>query len=546
MDTLLLDVADHIESGGTQFPTPLDVARHVFPATVQTPALELIDQALMAAFDGTGPRRMVISMPPQEGKSERCSRYFPIWALRQNPDLRVAIVSYSDDLARRWGRQVRNDLRDHPDIGLRVRGDTSAANEWKLAHYNGSMITAGIESGLTGRPVDLLIIDDPLKGRKEADSPVYRKMCIDWWHSVASTRLPASSTAVVILVMTRWHEEDLAGFVLGPDNENREQWGYLNIPAQAVHDDARGVDCKCGGGDRPCAGRDPLDRAPGEYMLSARGRTRDDWEARRKDAGPYDFEALYQGNPTPLEGGVFKRKWWRSYTTPRAMKRADGSWHAIGADQVIQSWDMNFKDTDGSDYVVGQVWARRGPRAWLLAEYRDRVDFPGACAMVRQASAEWPETLFKLVEDKANGPAVISTLRNELGGFLPYSPLDSKLARAYSVSGFVEAGDIEIPAPAVAPWIGAWLKEISSFPNATHDDRVDAMTQALIRLLIIGSDAWSYMSALQAEQQRAGADHPAAVRALPWSTPDDADGRPALAAVPLEEGEAVRPPWLQL
>lgn len=540
MDTLLLDFADDLDSKIVRFAVPGDVATHIEPRTVHTPALGVIDQALVDAYRGNGPRRVIISMPPQEGKSQRCSRFFPTWLLQQDPDLRIAIVSYADSLARRWGRAVRNDLRDYPGLGLRVRADTAAANEWQLQGYEGGMITAGIESGLTGRPVDVLIIDDPLKGRQEADSETYRQMNIDWWRSVGSTRL--SEDALVILVMTRWHEEDLAGWLTSAENEGRDDWRVINIPAQAEHDDARGVECKCAGDS--CAGSDPLDRAPGEYMVSARGRTHEGWERRKRDAGPRDWIALFQGRPAPLDGAVLKRSWWQWYDVPRAIERNDGTWHAIGADQVLQSWDMAFKDTDASDYVVGTVWARRGPQMWLLDIFRERVDFAGSCDAVEAMTAKWPQARVKLIEDKANGPAVISQLRKRVGGMIAYSPTDSKLARAYSCQPFLEAGDISLPRASILPAAAGFVAECAAFPNGAHDDQVDSFTQAVIRMLIIGAGVDDFMADLIGQQ--GGHVEETAQRAAQWHHGgDDATERPAVAPAQMARGTPVRPPWLK-
>jgi len=465
------------------YPTPGTLAAHCEPRTVQTPALDLLDEALVDAADGTAPRLMWF-MPPQEGKSQRVSRWFPLWLLLRNPELRIAICSYSDALARRWGRAVRNDILAHPSLGLTVRRDTSAANEWQLDGHDGGVITAGLESGLTGRPVDVLIIDDPVKGQAEADSETYREAAKEWWRGTASSRL--AENAIVVLIMTRWHEDDLAGWLQTEDADSG-RWRIVNIPAQADHKPDRGE-------------QDPLGRDVGEYLTSARGRTVEGWLARRKDAGSRAWNALYQGRPAPQEGGILKRGWWQYYTRPRAVRRQDGTWHAIGADQVIQSWDMAFKDTTGSDFVVGQVWARRGPKAWLLDQVHDRLDFPATCDAVRQLTAKWPQAKLKLVEDKANGPAVVAQLRQTIGGFVTWDPKDSKEARAHAVSPFIEGGDVELPDASMAPWVAGFVDEAASFPNGTHDDQVDACTQALHRLLLDTGAGGRFMQQLQAER----------------------------------------------
>ncbi len=475
--------ADQLEAGPhADFPTPGDLATYLDARTVQTPALDLLDQHLLGVADSRIDR-LIWTMPPQEGKSQRISRFFPLWLLLRNPDLRIAIVSYEADIARRWGRAIRNEIVAHPELGLAVRHDTSAAHEWQLDGHLGGVITSGIGGALTGRPVDVLIIDDPVKGRKEADSETYREACWSWWTESGSTRLAPG--APVILLMTRWHEDDLAGRLLA--SESADEWTHVNIPALADHDPAKGE-------------TDPLGREPGEWLRSARRRTRAMWERIRRQVGSRAFAALYQGRPAPAEGGILKRAWWRFYGAPRAVQRSDGTWHAVGAAEVILSVDCAFKDTKSSDWVVIQVWARRGSRAWLLHQVRDRLDMPATAEAIRQVSAAWPQAKRKLIEEKANGAAVIQSLRGQIGGLIPINPTDSKESRANAVAPFIEAGDVELPDPSFAPWVAGFVDECASFPNGSHDDQVDGMTQALQRLMM-GSSAAAFMDDLMADPE---------------------------------------------
>jgi len=447
-------------SAHQRWDTPGALAKHMDPNTVQTAALDLLDENLVDVAEGRC-RRLMWSMPPQEGKSERTSRRFPLWLLLQNPDLRIAIVSYEMGVARRWGRAIRNDIAEHPELGLKVRDDTAAAHEWQLDGYRGGVYSVGIGGALTGRPVDVLLIDDPLKGRKEADSPTYRQACKDFYTDTARTRL--GPAAMQIIIQTRWHEDDLSGWLLA--GESGHEWRYINVPAQSEDD------------------QDPLGRAPGEYLVSARGRTSTDWEATKRDVGSRTWAALYQGAPAPAEGTLFKRQHWRWYNAPKWERRPDGTMYVHGADEIIQSWDMAFKDTKASDFVVGQVWARYGAEVYLLDQVRERLDFPATADAVRALSAKWPQAHAKLVEDKANGPAIIAQLRATVQGLIAITPKDSKYARASSVAPFQEAGNVYLPDPALAPWIGDYVIEHTSFPNAAHDDQVDTTSQALNRLL---------------------------------------------------------------
>lgn len=434
----------------------------------QTPALRLLDQELVDVAEGRVERLMWF-MPPQEGKSQRVSRWFPLWMLLRNPDLRIAICSYELGTARRWGRLVRNEIKAHPELGLSVKSDTSAAHEWELEGHIGGIYCAGVGGALTGRPVDLMIIDDPVKGRAEADSEAYREEAKEWWQETASARLGEHTP--VIVVMTRWHEDDLAGWLL---TEHPDEWRVVNIPALADHDPNNGE-------------VDPLGREPGEWLESARGRTTEGWERRRKNFGERGFTALCQGRPSPAEGGLLKRHWWRYDSVPVAYAKADGTMHAHGMDVVLQSWDMTFKDTNGSDYVVGQVWGRRGAEVHLLDQVRERMDFPATCRAVQALSARWPQALLKLIEDKANGPAVIAQLRQKVPGMVPITPKESKVARVAAISPVVEAGNVYLPDPQQVPWVAGFIEEAAGFPTAAHDDQVDACSQALARLLLDNS-----------------------------------------------------------
>ncbi|NUS58907.1 MAG: phage terminase large subunit, partial [Streptomycetaceae bacterium] len=404
---------------------------------------------------------------PQEGKSTRVAKDVPTWVLKHRPNTRIVTASYGQGLANRNGRAIRNTILTHPELGLRIAPDNGSASEWQIDGREGGVVSAGIGAGLTGRPADLMVIDDPIKDRKEADSVTYRDSVWDWWTDVASTRLAPGAPVVVIL--TRWHEDDLAGRLLAA--EDGHLWRVINIPAQADHDPTKGE-------------TDALDRVPGEYMESARGRTVAQWEAIKIRVGSRTWNALYQGRPSPPEGGMFPRDRWQQYDVPQWIEHDDGRRTVLGFDDLLISWDLTFKDTDGTDYVVGQVWGRRGADAYLLDQVRARMDFPETCRRVRALAAKWPQAVLKIVEDKANGPAVIAQLRRTVPGIVPEEPQGSKTARAAAVSPLVEARNVWLPSPELAPWVDGFIDEAAGFPNGAHDDQVDAMSQGLNRLVL--------------------------------------------------------------
>jgi predicted phage terminase large subunit-like protein len=323
-----------------------------------------------------------------------------------------------------------------------------------------------VRGGLTGRAVDLLIIDDPYRDGEQADSVAWRETVQGWWSEVALPRLGPG--VAVVIIQTRWRQDDLSGWL---QKEHPAEWRIINIPAEADHDPAKGE-------------VDPLGREPGDFMISARGRSVEEWEKKKREVGSRTWTALFQGRPTPGEGLAFHRDWWNEYDVPQWVERDDGSRLGLGFDEIVQSWDMAFKDLSDSDYVVGQVWGRRGIQAWLLDQVRGRYSFTDTCMKLRELSARWPQATAKYVEDKANGTAVMNALRLTVPGMIPVEPDGSKLARALAVSPFVEGKNVWLPAPELHPWVGELIEEAADFPLGSHDDQVDALSQALNRLLL--------------------------------------------------------------
>lgn len=494
----LLRQAREVKLPPLSYPAPGDLAAVLDPHTVQTSALDLIDRELVRAYD-TPNARLIISMPPQEGKSQRATKTGALWALIRNPEHRIGVVSYSSELATSFGREIRGWIQNNQgqdgtlDLRLRLAKDNNAAARWRLEGHRGGLITAGVGSGLTGQALDALIIDDPFADREQAASPTYRQKVWDWWTDVGATRLAPG--APVILIMTRWHEDDLAGRMLAAEDGN--QWRVINVPAQADH--------------RPELGQtDPLGREPGEWLTSARGRTVEEWEAIRVRSGTRTFTALYQGHPTPDAGDILVRQWWRRYDTPLWSTSDGGQTYRIVGDhdEMFTSWDMAFKDTKSSDFVVGQVWLRRDADVFLLDQVRARLSFTASVAAVQAIVRKWPQVRTHIVEDKANGTAVLSTLRSKVPGMVAVNPTDSKLGRASAVAPFLEAGNVHLPSDEIALFVGpdnspeTLIGEASAFPNAAHDDQVDALTQALHRFFIAGAGASSWIESIR--KQTAG------------------------------------------
>lgn len=424
----------------------------------QRPHLDLIDQALIDLRDGNHDRIMIF-MPPQVGKSRRTAEWGPAWLLHHQPDWRIGVASYAAELARKRGRYVRNLLRTHPELGLQVAQDSSAMDRWDLAQHAGGMRTVGVGGGLTGEPLHVAIIDDPIADRAAAQSQTIRDGIYDWYRDVLELRL--QDVGGVVLMMTRWHEDDLAGRLL---REEGDRWHTLVVPALAEENDILG-------------------RAPGEPIPHPRQTPEQYLERalRTKERNPRTFTSLLQQRPAPDEGDLLLRAWWRYWTGQRWLEDEKGARYVTEGATLFTSWDMAFKDTKSSDYVVGQVWEHRGPDVYLLDQVRARMSFTGTLDAFRQLRARWPQITAHVVEDKANGTAVLDSLRKEVPGLVPVSPHESKAARAAAVSPFIEAGNVYLPDPGEAPWALGLVEEAASFPNGTHDDQVDALTQALAR-----------------------------------------------------------------
>lgn len=476
--------------------SPLDLAEALNPfATIRTPALELINAAVVKCLATPG-GRLAISLPPQEGKSYAVTRPVPLWLYLTDPALRLGVACYSQELAEEFGGGIRdwiaeNDgTHDTIDLGLRISRDSKAKRYWSIAGHMGRFMAVGMQSGtLTGRALDGLIIDDPFGGSDDADSKSFRDSVWSFWTGKAIPRLPPA--AWVIVIQTRWHEDDFIGRLAAGPDANR--WRIINIPAQADHNPAKGE-------------TDPLGREVGEYLQSARGRTPADWESRKIELGTRMWNALCQGRPSPELGDVWKRPWWGRYDTPAWSIQPDGTYRT-DADDVILTWDMAFKDTKGSDYVVGQVLGRWGAEVKLLDQVRRRMTFTQTVAAFKHQADKWPQASKKLVEDKANGTAVIDTLRKKVPGIKPVTPHESKYARANAVAPFIEAHNVQLPDPSIALFnVDEFLDEVSAFPNGSHDDQVDAFSQGLGEMYLGGAGATEWTAYLKRQAQAIAAE----------------------------------------
>ena len=392
--------------------------------------------------------RLMIWMPPQHGKSMCVTETFPSYFLGKNPDKRVIEASYNDTFANKFGRKNREKIEEFGSRiwGITLSEDKKAAANWDLSGHRGGMLSVGIGGAATGEGADLLIIDDPVKNREEADSQTYRDRLWDEYTSTFKTRVHPKGT--IIIIMTRWHEDDLCGRLLNPEHCTPESWHILKLPAEAEEDD-------------------PIGRKPGDPLWPEHGYNAEWLKTQKLAVGSYAFAGLYQQRPSPAEGGILKRSWFQFYD----VLPENGT--------QVQSWDCTFKDGDMHDYVAGHVWQRTGANYYLVDRVHDHMGISDTMRSIRTLSAKRPRARAKLVEDKANGTAVIELLKKEISGLIPINPQGGKVVRAQAIAPYAEAGNIFLPNPARAPWIHDFLEECAAFPNGAHDDDVDAMTQAI-------------------------------------------------------------------
>lgn len=407
------------------------------------------DQIRPGLINGGG--RYIVTMPPRHGKSEFISNWLPAWYLDAFPEHRVILASYSAKFASKWGRKVRTTLESNRQVLCTVRMDSRKAERFDLWE-GGGMITAGVGGPITGEGAHLLIIDDPVKNWKEAQSESTRESIIDWFNSTAYTRLEPNAT--VILLMTRWHEDDLAGYLI---DEHEDSWVVINLPALAENEDALG-------------------RSDGEALCPERYKT-EDLNKIKEAVGTRVWNGLYQQRPVPDDGDHWKRSDWRFYE--KAPEKFD---------ELIQSWDLTFKEkrqskTGKVDYVVGQVWGRVGRNLYLLDQVRGQWGFTKSIEMIIALTLKWPLARRKLIEDKANGPAVEDQLKDSITGMRLVNPEGGKVSRVTACEPTIQSGHVHLPHPKLASWIEGFIDEAASFgPGAKHDDQVDAASQAIIFL----------------------------------------------------------------
>jgi predicted phage terminase large subunit-like protein len=404
------------------------------------------------------PEILLIEVPPRHGKSTEISEHAPAWFIGTFPERHVILCSYEADFASSWGLKARSILEEHgPDLyGVRVDPRSRSAKRWGLDGHRGGMVTAGVGGPITGKGAHLLIIDDPIKNAEQAMSEVIREKHWEWWLSTARTRLEPG--AVVIVLLTRWHEDDIAGRMLKSSEDGGDPVREIRLPALASEDD-------------------PLGRRPGEALWPARYST--EWlEHTRKVLGGYWFSAMYQGRPTPDEGGIFARKYFRYFTISDGLvhlHRGDGDVESFGLDycRKVQYVDLAASEKETADYtVMTEVWVT--PKRDLLVRnvVRDRIAGPD--------QPEFFEAHHVGGVVKAEQIGYQSTLLQEMlrRGFPiePVYPDKDKVTRASAAGALYRGGKVFHLRG--AEWLGDFEAEELAFPAGEHDDMVDTIAYA--------------------------------------------------------------------
>ncbi len=384
--------------------------------------------------------RLIVSVPPGHGKSKLISHWTPVWFMGEWPDRRVGLATYEANFAAYWGGQVRDSIDANRDqLQLELTRDTTAKSDWRL-RTGGSMITAGVSGPITGRRFHLLLIDDPIKNIAEAESIVYRENLWKWYRTVARTRLFQDGS--IIIIMTRWHTDDLIGRLL---EQSKEPWEHIKLPAKAEPEDPLGRE----EGDPLCP--ELFDTPELDTLQEEVGGT----------TGRY-WVALYQQRPSAEAGTIFKIEWWTYYKEVPKLTR------------IIQYWDTAFKKGKTTDWSVCLTLGQHETGVNILDLWRGKVEYPELITMMKAKYDQYHPQAVK-VEDAGSGQSAIQSLTRDTSiPIIKIKAEGTKEQRANLITGVVEAGRVSLPER--ASWLAIFLEELTSFPGGKHDDIVDVVS----------------------------------------------------------------------
>jgi predicted phage terminase large subunit-like protein len=406
--------------------------------------------------------RLLINIPPRYMKSILVSVLWPTWEWVQHPSRRWIFASHAESLAIKHSLDRRGVLLSswyQQRWGTRVRlaSDQNEKREF-LNTRRGHMAVTSIGGSILGKGGNRIVVDDP-HNPTQAESDTQREAALRFFSRTLSTRLDNKNTDAIVVVMQRLHERDLAALCLDLG------FTHVCIPAEAEIA-ARFV--------FPRSGR--VSERPVGDVLWAERENATVLAQQRQLLGAAAYAGQYQQRPAPAGGAVFKRDWFRYYDElPSGLSFA-------------QSWDMAFKDRSDNDYVVGLVGGRKGADIYLVDRVKGQWSFSESCRQVERLSQKYPNARTILIEDAANGPAIIDALKRKISGIIAVKPEGGKLSRAQAAQPRVEAGNVYLPNPKPngkripeRDWVDDFLYQLAVFPHGAHDDDVDAFTQLLVR-----------------------------------------------------------------
>lgn len=435
---------------------------------------DLLENRLLNKY-GKPYKGILWSQPAQTGKSRCGTETLPSYFLGKNPTKHVIEVSYSGTFAERFGRRNIEKINDYGKqlFGIEISQEKKATDEFELAKTKGGMISRGIEGQITGNPGDLIIIDDPYKSMQEADSVAWQKTLMDVWMSAIKMR--ASARCKFVIVHTRWNEDDLIGYLLANEPD---EWFEINLPMEFEEDFPE------------------IGKKAGDSLLPESGKTIE-WVQKEKksflrdpsNGGTRVWNAAYQGRPSSLEGNMIKRDYWKRYALTLEMQRQ-------GFFPVkIQAWDCSVKET--GDPVAGQVWGKLGANYYITDHKGGRMTIVQNMDGIKDWAEKYPDATAKVIEDKANGPAIIQMLRTSIHGLIPVNPgTSNKAERVNVVLPLMISGNVYIPdkievSPGIfetCTWADEIIEQCASFkPNkkVQKDDEVDALSLGLTWLMYL-------------------------------------------------------------
>jgi predicted phage terminase large subunit-like protein len=427
-------------------------------------------------------KSLLINIQPRSAKSTLTSVLFPAWVLANDPTETILSASYSGQLSMRDNVKCRQ-LIESEWFQARwptpIKEDSNLKTHFALVAGGGRQATAtgGTVTGMGG---SIRILDDPINA-VDKDSVQVRETVNDWFDHAWASRINGDpERALELVVMQRLHFNDISQKCIDAG------WERLILPTEYEGDTHQ----------TSIGWRDP--RTEHGQLLWPEQWNQKYVEGLKKRLGSYEWAQQYQQRPAPTASGLFRKSWMRFYWDPKAQASAPNHvtykdeagltqqchqepWLRPEGAQVLTSWDLSFKGEEHNDYSVGQVWCQQGATFYLMDQWKDHAEFTSVCAAIKKMDAQW-HPYCHLVEEKANGAAVISQLRNEVAGLIPINPEGGKLSRASSVSPLMEAGNIWFPHPAQAPWVEELINDLLYFPAGKNDDTVDALTQAINRL----------------------------------------------------------------